>query len=306
MGTFFYIIVNIVLPIFILITIGYVAQITLKMDVRTFTRTNMYVFVPAILFVKVYETTITMKLFYTIILYMFIISITMYFVGEGIARLFHYPQGRRKAFINSIIFFNGGNYGLPLIQLAFNNNPLATTSQIFIMMIQTIMQNTLGVFQASTGSKNSRQALLNVLIMPSLYVLCLVIILKTYHIVVPKAVMMPVINIADGFVAFALITLGVQLAEVKGVFRFKEVLISSYMRLIIAPILGTIIVYLIGVEGILAKALVLAVATPSAVNTAIIAKEFDNEPEYASQIVFMSTLLSAITISGIIFLLNCI
>jgi len=304
MSTFINIILNIVLPIFILIAIGYTAQRILVMDVRTFTKLNIYIFIPAIMFVKVYETDVTWQLFETIAVYLIVICVLMYITGDIVARLFHYPKSKRKAFVNSIIFFNGGNYGLPLAELAFQNNPVATTAQIFIMLIQNTMSSTFGVFQASSGNKNSAKALKNVLTMPSLYVLFVVILLKSYQFQLPQILMMPLRNIANGFIAVALITLGVQLAEVKASFRFEDVLVSSIIRLLIAPAVGAGIICLIGVEGLLAKSLILGVATPTAVNTAIIAKEFNNEPEYASQMVFVSTILSTLTVSGIIYLLE--
>jgi predicted permease len=130
--------------------------------------------------------------------------------------------------------------------------------------------------------------------------------IKVLNVELPEYVLMPMRNISKGFVAVALITLGVQLAEVKVAFRIREVLLSSFIRLIIAPALGVVLLYIMGVEGILAKSLILGVATPAAASTAIFAKEFNNEPEYASQIVFISTILSSITISGIIYLLDYI
>ena len=304
MENFIYIIINIILPIFTLIGIGFISQKKLKMDVRTFTRVNIYIFVPALLFTKVYETNVTLQLFGTIFIYLLGLCIIMFVLSEVIARLFNYPRGRRKAFVNSIIFFNSGNYGLPLTELAFYNNPLATTVQIFIMIIQTIAQNTVGVFQASAGNKDSLQALKNILRMPALYILLLVVFLKVFKIEIPASLIMPIKNITNGFVAVALITLGVQLSEVKIGFRFKEVFIASFMRLILTPVIGAVLIFFMGVEGILAKALILGATTPTAVNTAIIAKEFNNEPDYASQIVFLTTLLSSITVSIVILFLS--
>jgi predicted permease len=45
-----------------------------------------------------------------------------------------------------------------------------------------------------------------------------------------------------------------------------------------------------GVKAILAQSMVIGVATPTAVNRAILALQYDNEPEYASRIVYFTTL----------------
>lgn len=305
MSTLISIITDIILPIFILIAIGYVSQKKLHMDVRTFTKLNIYIFIPTIIFTKIYRAEATWQLFSTVLIYLAIIFIIMLTLGEVIARLLRYPRPIRKAFINSLLFFNGGNYGLPLVELAFQST-IATTAQIFIMLIQNTLSNTFGVFQASSGRGGNKEAFKNVLTMPALYVLILVAVVKALHIVVPDFLMIPLESLSGGFIPIALITLGVQLAEVKVSTRVKDILISSSIRLVVAPILGFFLVQLMGVEGVLAKSLIIGISTPTAVNMAIIAKEFNNEPEYASQIVFVSTVLSVITISALIYLLEFI
>lgn len=306
MAAFFYIVANVIFPIFMLILIGFVAQKKFNMDVRTFAKINMYIFVPAIIFKNIYKTEVTWQLFGTILLYLLIIFIGMFFLGMAIARLLNYPRGIRNAFTNSILFFNAGNYGLPVAEIAFQSNPLATTAQIFIMVIQTILMNSFGVFQSAAGRSENRKALKNAIMMPAMYVLILVVIIKILNIEIPVFLMTPVENLSKGFIPVALLTLGVQLSEVKISKRIKDILISSFIRLLLAPVIGFMIVNLMGVEGILAKVLILGVATPTAVNIAVIAREFDNEPEYASQIVFVSTLLSVITIPLLILLMEYI
>jgi hypothetical protein len=49
------------------------------------------------------------------------------------------PRGRRLAFGNSLMFFNSGNYGLPLVDLAFRGDPVAVTGQLMIILIQNIV-----------------------------------------------------------------------------------------------------------------------------------------------------------------------
>jgi len=300
--TFIYIITNIISPIFILIAVGFVAQKKFKMDIRTLTKLNIYIFVPAVLFIKIYETEVTFKFFFQVLIYVALIQIIMYFISKVISKAFKYSRGTSKAFCNSLIFFNSGNYGLPLIDLVTKGDPVAITSQVFIMLIQNVTTNTLGVFQASSGKQNTKQSLKNILAMPSIYIIFVVTIIKLFKVQIPVLIMTPLEYVAQGFIAMALVTLGAQLSEIKMELRFRDIFVSSFTRLILSPILGALILMLMGIKGILAQALILGVSTPTAVNTALIAREFDNEPEYASQIVFVSTILSGITVSLVILL----
>ena len=300
--TFIYIVTNIIFPIFFLIAIGFIAQKKLKMDIRTLTRLNIYIFTPAVLFIKIYETKVSIKFFFQVLIYAGSIQCIMYFISWGISKVLKYDKGTRKAFCNSLIFFNSGNYGLPLIELVTKGNPVAVTSQVFIMLLQNITTNSIGVFQASSGKYDTKQSLKNILAMPAIYAMLIVAIVKILKIEVPALIMLPLDYISRGFIAMALVTLGAQLLEVKIELRLRDIFVSSFTRLILSPILGAIILIVMGVKGILAQALIFGISTPTAVTTALIAREFDNEPEYASQIVFVSTILSGITIPIIIYL----
>lgn len=287
-----------------MVGVGFIAQKKFKMDTLSLSRLNIYVFIPALLFVKVYEAEVSMAFVGTVVSYILIIEILMLILGEVVSRVYNYPRSIKKAFCNTLTFFNSGNYGLPLIHLAFGGNMLATTAQVFIMLTQNISTSTLGVFQASSGKSSYRQALKNVLKMPSIYMLALATVMKLSGFVMPEPALVSIRYLTDCFIGFALVTLGAQLAEITAKFDIKAVSLSSGIRLILSPILGFLIIKLLGVQGELSKSLIIGVATPTAVNTAILAREFDNEPEYAAQNVFVSTLLSPITLSVLIFLLN--
>lgn len=304
MSTFIYIITNTIFPIFLLVAAGYIAQKKFRMDTRTFSRINIYLFIPAVLFMKIYEAKVSMTFVGQVVAYIITVQAFMLLLGEVLSRLNKYPRSKKKAFCNTLLFFNSGNYGLPLIDLVFKGSAIAAASQIFIMLTQNITTSTFGVFQASSGKSSYKQALKNVLIMPSIYVLAVVVIVKVAGFTVPEPVLAPLRYLSAGFIGIALLTLGVQLAEVTAKINIKDVLLSSGIRLLLSPALGFLLILLLGVQGDLAKAMIIGVATPTAVNTAILAREFDNEPEYASQNVLVSTLLSPITLSVLIFLLN--
>jgi len=296
--------IKIILPIFLLIAIGFVAQKKLKMDSLTFSRMTIYVFIPAVLFIKMYTAKVDLQFFATIIVFVITVQVLMFIIAETAGRLFGYSRSKRKAFSNALTFFNSGNYGLPLADLVFKASPVAASVQVFIMMVQNVTGNTIGVFQASSANSSYRTALRHVFRMPSLYILFLVLFINYFGLVVPEQVMVPLKYISDSFIAVALITLGVQLAEIEFTYRIDDVLLPCFIRLILSPLLGLLLVLAMGIKGELAPALIIGVSTPAAVNTAIFAKEYNNEPDYAAKVVFYSTLLSGLSISLVIYLLK--
>lgn len=301
MAAFLYILQQILVPIVILVGIGYIFQRVFKVDIRTFSKLMIYILIPVVIFTKIYQAKVTWNFFVMVVLYVIFLEVCLFGIGEMISRFLKYPRSMRKAFSNSLLLFNSGNYGIPLTDLVFKNNPVTMMSQLFIVVIQNITSNTFGVFQASSGNSSRKEALFNMLKMPSLYVVFLVALVKLGNIQIPIPVIVPLDYISNGFVGLALINLGVQLAEIRLNIRIKDVLMASFIRLVVSPLIGLVLVFLFGIKGMLAQALIIGVSTPSAVNSVIIAKEFENEPEYVAQIVFATTVLSSITIPIVIY-----
>ena len=95
---------------------------------------------------------------------------------------------------------------------------------------------------------------------------------------------------SNALVPIALITLGVQLAKTSFEFRNKDVYISNFIRLVGGPLIALAFIYLFGMKGIMAQTIMISSAVPTAVNSALIAVETDNHPDFASQVVMSSTL----------------
>ena len=301
MAIFTHIVLKIMLPIMILIAVGFIANKRLNLDSRTFAKIFIYVFVPAIFFTKIYYASVPLKEAWFILAYIMAMQLLMLVIAALCKRFFSYSRSRSVALGNSLMFFNSGNYGLPLADLVFKGLPNAMTTQVLIMLIQNVTSNTFGVFQISSANSSRRQSLRNMLEMPTLYVLAVVLIVKLFSIEVPEQILVPLKYLSDGFIGIALIALGVQLAEIKLDFRFGDVLLPCCIRLMLSPLLGYLIVLALGVKGILAQSMVIGVATPTAVNTAILALQYNNEPEYASRIVYFTTLFSPISLSVVIY-----
>ncbi|MGI5849649.1 MAG: AEC family transporter [Christensenellales bacterium] len=296
-----YILEEISLPIVLLIAIGFVFQKIFKTNVRTYSKLMMYLLIPVVIFTKMYQIDIAWDFFFLVVPFIAILEVMMFFLAFGISAAFRYKKSLRNAFSNSLVLFNTGNYGIPLIELVFRGNPVATASQLFIVVIQNITSNTFGVFQASSGQSSRSNAFLSMLKMPSLYVLLLVAVFKLTGARIPNTVVIPLDYISNMFVGFALITLGVQLANVRLGSQLKEVLTASIVKVIAGPALGFALLLLLGIKGLLAQALIIGISTPSAVNSSILASEFGNEPEFAAQTVFATTVFCTFTLPLVIY-----
>jgi predicted permease len=117
-------------------------------------------------------------------------------------------------------------------------------------------------------------------------------------------VWVPLEYISNGLVAFALITLGVQLSQTQAGQSISRLGWALGLRLLAAPLLAVALVPLFGFKGEAAAIMIVSSAFPTAVNTALIAHEFGADAHFAAAAVFYSTLFSMLTVTVLIAVLR--
>jgi predicted permease len=136
------------------------------------------------------------------------------------------------------------------------------------------------------------------------YAVLLALLCRWLSIDVPTPLWTSMELMAQGLVPTALVTLGAQLASTRLYVRNFRVLVSNGMRLLAGPLLAALVCWIWGIHGVVAQVMVICAAAPSAVNTVLLAIEYKSDPEFASQTVFLSTLLSALTMPVVIALVQ--
>lgn len=299
-----------ILPVFILITVGYMIDRKFGLNVGTLTKINLYIFVPAFTFANLYTTTLPaqMGMVFAVILSLLAIN---WIIGQAIGRVRKYDGPMRGAFTNTIMLYNSGNTGIPVITLVFSTAPflidgqtpyldLALTVQIMVLVVQNVSTNTWGVFNANHAS-GVKGAFLKALSMPALYFVALALIMKQVPWDMTTAFFWPAITYAkNGLISIALVTLGVQLSQTKLKVQDMRVYLAVVLRNLASPLIAAGLVVLFGLDGVIAQVLMISSAMPTAVNTALISIEFDNHPEFATQSVMVSTLLCPVTLTVVI------
>jgi predicted permease len=289
-------------PLFLIVLIGWMLAKKFSIDIYTLTKINIYIFVPALVFVKIAETKITRDLLKGFFFTLFLMFVMSLIVGV-VSRLRKNNPSVSRAMKNGVLFYNSGNMGLPLIMLIFNELPQAVSVQIMVMLAQNLTTNTLGLYNANRGNTDVKGSLLQVLKTPSIYAVIVGFFFKLLKVDLSQFFLWPAFSfLSNGLVPIALLTLGIQLSMVKMDFRNKDVYLTSFIRLIGGPVIAFLLISLFRMEGIMAQVLLISSAVPTAVNTALLAVEYHNEPEFASQVVLTATILSVFTLPIVIYL----
>ncbi|WP_138755323.1 AEC family transporter [Paenibacillus sinopodophylli] len=311
MNIFFHILMTNVLPMVIMIGLGIMIQRAFKLDIKTLSKLNFYLFSPAIMFDLLYKTDISVSLIGKIMFFFLLFMVAQYLIVEAVIRMRGYAPSMKSAMRNSVLFYNSANYGIPLNQLAFAGNEKTLAIQVLIMMVQSLVPNTYGIYNVNAHKADMRAIWRTILSMPIIYVIPLAFMLRGFGIEIPQPLATPISYLSSAFIGTALITLGVQLGNMEWKIKRSlliDVSLSGMLRLIAGPLLAWLIVWLMGyampIDRLTAAALIVSSAVPTSLSSVLLAVEFDNEAEFASQSVFVSTILSIITVTAVIFFLQ--
>jgi len=300
---FFDILLYNVIPIAVLLGVGILLQKVFSLDLRTLSKLNFYLFSPVIVFKMLYESNMSVLVLFQTLLFFALFIASLLLVTEVVIRVRRYRGGMKSAMRNSVLFYNSANYAIPLNQLVFAGNPFTMSIQMIIMMMQSLIPNTYGIYSVNSHKADRRQILKTIVGMPVIYAIPLGFAMRGMNVPIPEPLMIPINYIAAGFVISALLTLGVQLGSMKWTLQAADVFISSTLRLAVAPALGALIVWILGYKGLMAQALILSCAVPTSLSSVLLAVEYENEPEFSSQAVLCSTILSMFTVTFVIYLL---
>jgi hypothetical protein len=80
------------------------------------------------------------------------------------------------------------------------------------------------------------------------------------------------------------------------------IVLSVLGRLVISPAIALGLILLMGLTGTTAQALFIASSFPASRNSAQLALEYNNYPETAGQIVLLTTILSSVTVTFVVYL----
>lgn len=281
-------ILNVVLPTFIAILIGYIIGKTVAIDMAGVVDIIFYVGLPALAFVSILSQHI-------VLLDAIKVWASVLIISGGCAAgawiLFKVRREKHTSLYLPIFLSNTVNIPFPIISLAYGAAGLLVATLYYIPNV--IMIYSIGVFIAAGKSWNEN--LRTVLKVPTVYAAVIALALNLFHATVPILVMKPLSFIGGMVTPAVVLTLGYSLSKIK-ITSVPTTLMASIIRLGGGLALGILAVYIFHITGVLRSVVILMSAMPSAVNTYILAAKYKNEAETVASVVLVTTLASLVII----------
>lgn len=311
----FAVLADVLLPIIVVVGVGYGLRRRMPLDLSTINRLAMYGLSPALIFVSLVRADISGAA----AAQMIVLSVTLLILLSVITIAIALPLGVRGASLSALLltclFMNSGNFGLPLARFALGDQGFQRAILFFIP--QSIMAQTIGVgvaAAASTGATGllaqGRVVVLRVLRMPQIYAVSAALAVRASGLPlatiggVGGGLFRGLALLADAALPLLLLVLGMQLAQRGTIEQPRLTALAVTMRLIVSPLLAVGLALALGMGALDLKAAVLQAAMPTAVNTTVLAIEFNARAPFVVGAVIVSSFGSLITLACILTLMR--
>ena len=315
---------DILAPILLLVGLGALMRRRFNVDIPTLTKLNIYLFVPAFIFHVVSQGRLSWAEMGGVMLVTALNVVTLGLVVWGIGRALRVSRKTLSAVALAVMFYNSGNYGLPLAALAFPAQDGAAGAggirdgaavQAFVVFAMNILTFTVGLtIAASAGAGHWSKGLVTLIRLPMLPTVAAALLARWWLGAqpgreLPVAIARPAEYLAAGLIPLALVTLGAQLADNPRWPRWRPVGLVVLLRLVYGPAQMAVLLYglhvigwppldLWGRDGWPAASLILTAGVPTAVNTLLMVLEVGGEADLAADSVFWTTVASCVTMTG--------
>jgi malate permease and related proteins len=291
--------INVTLPIVSIAALGYLMQARIQLDVASINRLLVYVIMPCFLLhflasAKQPVSEIWPVAYFTLVQFLVLIPI-----GWLASNLMGLPRGFAPLMAMATVYANVGNYGIPLVQLAFP--PEFILHQSVITALMTILMVTVGAWLLAP--RNTGKGLLSRVGLafetPIIPAVILGLTLLAMEIRLPHAIAVPIELLGATFPPLALFAMGAQLAtRTAGDVMPGRLSLVLVLKLIIAPAVTWGLAILMQMPEALTDLLVVAAATPIGILLALFCTEYDREPKFMNTAILTSTALSPFTVTA--------
>jgi malate permease and related proteins len=280
-----------VLPVGLIILIGFVAGRTLPLQRATLSQLALYVLSPALIVDSLYRTKLSLNSSSKLLIGFALTSITIYCLVGLINRILKLSAPLSRGIIAVVMFSNNGNMGLPVATFALGAAGLDRA--IVYMLGSSFVMFCFG--PAIISGKGIVQGFKLTLRLPLLWSIVFGLSLRFWSVNIPWGLDRGIQQLGAAAIPIALVLLGIQLSDTSFKPGVKEIILAIAC-LLIAPAIAYGIGRLLQLETLNLQVLILQSAMPTAVNSFVIVSEFGGDQDLVAKAIVTSTLMSFVTL----------
>ena len=202
-------------------------------------------------------------------------------------------ENRQKSLKYGTIISNSGFLGNPMVEGIYGSEGLLYAA-LFMLPVRIVMW-TIGIAVFLNGRKEMLWK--NVLTHPCIVAIYAGVIIMVCGIQFPTFVEKTIVGISGCNTPLSMMLVGMMLAEVKpkGLID-KTMVFYAAIRLLVIPAVVFAITAFLPLDGMLRGITVIMAGMPAPITTALLSAKYGGDEKYATGMVFLSTILSLITL----------
>lgn len=304
--------INVTMPIFLVMVIGYILkQIGMLNDnfVTVANKFNFKVTLPFMLFKDIAGVDIKAVFDIKYVLFCAIVSTICFWGVWGTAKFLVRDKTIRGAFVQSSFRGSAAVMGLAFIQNIYGSSAMGPLMIVSAVPLYNIFSVIVLTFEAndSTGIDKKakiRQAGINICKNPIILSILAGLSVGLLGIQFPTLVNKTVSNVAQMATPLALITIGAGFEGRKALAKIAPTMAASMIKLVLQPLVFLPVAAWMGFSGEKMIAILIMLASPTTPSCYIMAKSMNNDEVLTASVIVTTTLMAAFTLTGWIFLLK--
>ena len=291
---------SVVLPLFVVMSIGYLSRKVKLIDdsgVGVVNRLVFWVFLPAILFVSVYETDLKEVFNIPLILFSVLGTTVVFVVSFILVPKLEKKRDRCGVVIQGLIRGNEVYFGFPIVVSLIGAQYLGLMS--IVVAFAVIFYNGYSIFALEYfkgDTVDKKEIFKNLITNPFILATFFAVAMNLVGIVIPDVLMTGIRSLASVATPLALFLLGASFNFTSTKGYLKEVIWTTIFRLIIIPGIVIALSILMGFSSAEVVILFVTFGVPTAVASYSMARQLNADYELASQIVVYTSSFAILTV----------
>lgn len=221
------------------------------------------------------------------------VGIQMFSIFVGKFFFNKFGTEKKNIFTYGLIVSNSSFIGIPIIDSLYGSLGVLYASIFQIPVRFTMWTSGLALFT----NVNKKDAYKKLVKHPCIIAIAMGVFFMVFPVSLPEFIGNTLLSISKCMVPISMLVIGAMLADSKiKQFFDPSVLYYCLIRLVVYPLLTLGIMTLIHIDGLVTDVTVLLTAMPMASTTAILADKYNYNSAFASQCIFVSTVLSIVTL----------
>lgn len=296
---------EIVLPLFLLLAVGYCIKLTGIMNETSVRQTNnmiFKVFLPLLVFFNIYKTDLTSSFDMSLLLFAVVGVLLQFIISLCLVILLEHDNARRGVMLQGMFRSNFVLFGIPISTDLFGDSAAGLASILIAVIIPLYNMLAVVSLESFNGKKPSLwKILVGILTNPLIIASAVGILFVVFHIPLPTVLYKTVSDLSIIATPLAFVILGASFSFGETGRCVRDLCITLGAKLVAYPLLFIALAILMGFRDAHLAVLLTVFGSPIAVSSFTMAQQMGGDDKLAGQLVVFSSLLSVFTMFLFIF-----